>query len=91
MRTVPVSELRQHTAEILDSLRESDEPIVVLQRSQKAAYLVDAGQYEAQLAELSATRRALFLREVREAEAEYSAGQVREYDDVEALLTDLRG
>lgn len=91
MRTVPVSELRQRTAEILDSLRESDEPIVVLQRSQKAAYLVDAIQYEAQLAELAATRRALFLREVREAEAEYSAGQAPEYDDMEALLTDLRG
>jgi len=91
MKAVPVSELRQRTAEILDDLRESDEPVLILQRSQKAAYLVDAAAYEAQLAELQATRRALFLREVREAEAEYSAGQARDFEDVEALLTDLRG
>ena len=91
MKAIPVSELRQHTAEILDGLRESDEPVLILQRSQKAAYLVDAAAYEGQLEELKATRRALFLREVREAEAEYAAGQVHEFDDVEALLTDLRG
>ena len=91
MKVVAVSELRQKTAEILDELRASEEPVVILQRSQKAAYLVDATTYEAQQAELQATRRALFLREVREAEAEYSAGDVREYDDVEALLIDLRG
>jgi prevent-host-death family protein len=90
MKAIPVTELRQHTAEILDSLHESDDPIVILQRSQKAAYLVDAKQYEAQLAELRAARRQLFLREVREAEAEYSAGTAHDYDDVDSLLADLR-
>ncbi|CAN5583498.1 hypothetical protein BH23CHL7_BH23CHL7_16160 [soil metagenome] len=91
MKTVPVSDLRQRTAEILDELRTSAEPYAVLQRSQKAAYLVGAEQYEALLAELKAARRALFLREVREAEAEYAAGAAQAYEDVEALLADLRG
>lgn len=90
MKAIAVTELRQHTAEILDSLRESDDPIVILQRSQKAAYLVDAKQYEAQLAELRTARRQLFMREVREAEAEYSAGKAREYADVDSLLAELR-
>jgi prevent-host-death family protein len=91
MKVIPVTELRQRTAEILEELRGSDEPYAILQRSQKAAYLVDAEQYDRQVAELRAARRQLFLREVREAEAEYAAGKAPEFDDVEALLADLRG
>ncbi|HEY7023880.1 MAG TPA: type II toxin-antitoxin system Phd/YefM family antitoxin [Candidatus Limnocylindrales bacterium] len=91
MKAIPVTELRQRTAEVLDDLRQSDEPFVVLQRSQKAAYLVDAEQYDALLAELRVARRQLFLREVREAEAEYGSGNARAFDDMEALLGELRG
>lgn len=90
MKAIPVTELRQRTAEVLDDLHRSDEPYVILQRSQKAAYLVDAAQYDAQMAELSSARRQLFLREVREAEAEHGAGKARTFDDMEALLTELR-
>lgn len=91
MKVVPVTELRQRTAEILDELRDSEEPYVIVQRSQKAAYLVDADRYDAQMAELRAARRQLFLREVREAEAEYATGEAQSYDDMDALLADLRG
>ncbi|HEY7598486.1 MAG TPA: type II toxin-antitoxin system Phd/YefM family antitoxin [Candidatus Limnocylindrales bacterium] len=91
MKTLPISELRQRTAQVLDELRTSGEPFAVLQRSQKAAYLVGAEQYEALLAELRVARRALLLREVREAEAEYAAGSAHAYDDMDALLADLRG
>ncbi|MEO6350654.1 MAG: type II toxin-antitoxin system Phd/YefM family antitoxin [Candidatus Limnocylindrales bacterium] len=91
MKAIAVTELRQRTAEVLEELRGSDEPYVILQRSQKAAYLVDADQYDAQMAELRTARRQLFLREVREAEAEYAAGNARVFDDMEALLSDLRG
>jgi len=90
MKVVPVTELRQRTAEILDELRDSEEPYVILQRSQKAAYLVDADRYDAQMAELRAARRQLFLREVREAEAEYATGEAQSYDHMDALLADLR-
>jgi PHD/YefM family antitoxin component YafN of YafNO toxin-antitoxin module len=90
MKTIPVSQLRQRTAQILQELRGSDEPYAILQRSGKAAYLVDADQYEAQMAELRTARRQLFLREVREAEAEYRAGKAATYEDMDALLADLR-
>jgi hypothetical protein len=42
------------------------------------------------MAELRAARRQLFLREVREAEAEYAAGGSSEYEDIDSLLDDLR-
>lgn len=90
MKAIAVTELRQRTAEVLEELRGSDEPYVILQRSQKAAYLVDADSYDAQMAELRTARRQLFMREVREAEAEYEAGATPEFDDLEALLAELR-
>jgi prevent-host-death family protein len=91
MKSVGVTELRQRTAEILESLRDAEEPVAILQRSRTTAYLVEARQYEAERDELRAARRALFLREVREAEAEYAAGGSTAYEDMDTLLDDLRG
>ncbi len=91
MKSIGVTELRQRTAEILESLRDAEEPVAILQRSQTTAYLVDARRYEAEREELRAARRALFLREVREAEAEYATGDASAYADMDALLDDLRG
>jgi len=90
MKSIGVTDLRQRTARILDELKGSEEPIVILQRSQKAAYLIDADRYDAEREELRLARRQLFLREVREAEAEFGAGDAATYADVEALLDDLR-
>ena len=90
MKTIGVTDLRQRTAEILREVHEGEEPIAILQRSEKTAYLVDAARYDAEREELRVARRALFLREVREAEAEYGSGDAKAYDDVETLLDDLR-
>ena len=89
MKTIGVTDLRQRTAEVLDEIARSAEPIAILQRSRKIAYLVDADTYDADRTELASVRRQLFLREVREAEAEYVAGPAAEYDDVEKLIADL--
>ena len=91
MKSIGVTELRQRTAEILESLHDAEEPIAILQRSQTTAYLIDAKRYEAERDELRVARRALFLREVREAEAEYASGESTTYADIDGLLSDLRG
>lgn len=90
MKTIAITELRQRAAEVIDQVRGGGEPVAILQRSRPVAYLVNADTYDRQLAELAATRRALFLREVREAEAEYRSGGAVEYDEIETLLADLR-
>lgn len=90
MKTVPITEFRQRAAEIIGDVQ-AGEPAVVLQRSQKVAYLVGPELYERDQAELTALRRGLFLAEVREAEAEYRAGDAMAFDDVEALLDSLPG
>ena len=90
MKTIPISDLRLRVADVMDDVRTSEEPTVVLQRSRKAAYIVNPERYERDQAELSALRRTVFLAEVREAEAEYRAGDAPRFDDVEQLLDELR-
>jgi prevent-host-death family protein len=91
MKTIPVSDLRQHVADVIEDVQSSTEPTVVLQRSKKVAYIVNPEYYERDQAELSTLRRALFIAEVREAEAEYGAAETKRFDDVEQLLDELRG
>ena len=91
MKTVPISELRQRVADVIVDVQASDEPTVVLQRSRRAAYIVNPDRYERDQRELTLLRRQLFLSEVREAEAEYQAGSAAHFDDVERLLDELRG
>lgn len=90
MKSVAITELRQRAAEVIEDAGTSDEPTVVLQRSRKAAYIVSPERFEQDQAELRTLRRALFMTEVREAEAEYAAGQASHFDDVEDLLDELR-
>jgi prevent-host-death family protein len=91
MKTIPVSDLRQRVADVISDVQASSEPTIVLQRSRKVAYIVNPEHYERDQNELNALRRALFVAEVREAEAEYEAGEVQRFDDVEELLDQLRG
>jgi prevent-host-death family protein len=90
MKTVPITDLRQRAADVIQEAGASDEPTVILQRSRKAAYIVSPERFEHDQDELRTLRRALFLAEVREAEAEYTAGSAREFEDIEDLLDELR-
>jgi prevent-host-death family protein len=90
MKSVAITELRQRAAEVIEHAGSSDEPTVVIQRSRKAAYIVSPQRFEHDQAELRTLRRALFMTEVREAEAEYAAGGASHFDDVEDLLDELR-
>jgi prevent-host-death family protein len=90
MKTVPVSDLRQHVADVIDDVQATDEPTVVLQRSRPAAYIVSPQRYERDQRELSLLRRQLFLSEIREAEAEYRSGGASTFEDVDQLLDELR-
>ena len=91
MKTIPITELRQRAADVIEEAGSSDEPTVILQRSRKAAYIVSPERFEHDQEELRTLRRALFLTEVREAETEYSAGASREFENVDRLLDELRG
>jgi prevent-host-death family protein len=90
MKTVPITELRQRVADVIGDVQASDEPTVVLQRSKPAAYILSPDQYERDRRELTLLRRQLFVAEIREAEAEYAAGEARTFETVDTLLDELR-
>lgn len=90
MKSVPITELRQRAADVIQEAASSDEPTVILQRSRRAAYIVSPERFEQDQAELRTLRRALFVAEVREAEAEHAAGHATQFEDVESLLDELR-
>jgi prevent-host-death family protein len=90
MKTVPITELRRRISDVIEELQDDDEPTVVLQRSRKAAYIVNPERYEQDQAELRALRHERFVAEVREAEAEIAAGKAKRYENVEDLIDDLR-
>jgi len=90
MKSIPISDLRQRVADVINDVQASEEPMVVLQRSRRAAYIVNPERYERDQAELRLLRRAVFLAEVREAEAEYRTGEAPRFDGVEQLVDELR-
>lgn len=91
MKTVPISDLRQHVADVISEVASSDEPTIVLQRSKPAAYIVSPKRYERDREELALLRRQVFVAEIREAEAEYAAGKAPAFGTVDELLDELRG
>jgi len=89
MKIVNITEVRQDATNVVRHVRQSEEPVLIVQRSKPAAYLIGADQYEALQAELKELRRAQLLRDVAEAEAEVRRGGLPAYEHVDALMADL--
>ena len=89
MRTVTITELRQEATKLIDETQRTHQPILVIQRSRPAAYLVDAETYEAMERDLRDLRRQAFWQEVNEAREEYRTGDTRVYEDADDLIADL--
>jgi prevent-host-death family protein len=43
---IPVSDLRQHAAEVLKSVQQSNEPVVITQRGRAAAVMLSVDEFE---------------------------------------------
>jgi len=73
---VPITDLRQDAAQVLDRVRNSNEPLVITQRGRAAAVLMSVQQYE----------RAAYERELLHAlargEQEIQAGKGHDMDSV---------
>jgi prevent-host-death family protein len=86
MKVVSITDIRQDATALLKHARQSGEPVLVIQRSRPAAYLVDAEQFDALQLELKELRRARLLREVDEAEREIDGGEALSFDSVDDLI-----
>ena len=89
MKVVSITEVRQDATKVIRHAQENGEPVLVVQRSRPAAYVVGAAQYEALLAALKQLRREAVVRDVEEALTAIERGEVREYTDVRELMASI--
>jgi len=82
---VPISELRQRAAALLEKVRESREPIVVTQRGRAAAVLLSVEEYERRERVLE------ILRLLAQGDKEIAAGVGHDLEEVLADADELLG
>ena len=82
-RIIPVSDLRQETAAVLDGIRGGGGPLVITQRGRAAAVLISVDQYE------QGERQLDLLRALSLGERELQAGGGYDLDEVFAEADDL--
>jgi len=73
---VPISDLRQDSAAVLERVRRTKEPVFITQRGRAAAVLLDVGAYE------QAAREHEILRLLAQGEREIAAGAGHDLDEV---------
>ena len=73
---VPISDLREDAANILDRMKKSHEPVVITQRGRAAAVMVSVEEYE------RSTHEREILRLLAQGDREVAAGKGYELEDV---------
>ena len=73
---VPISDLREDAANILDRMRKSHEPVVITQRGRAAAVMVSVEEYE------RSTHEREILRLLAQGDREVAVGKGYELEDV---------
>ena len=76
----PVTEFRANTAQFIEQVQETGEPVILTQHGRSAAVLLDVDSYERMVDELA------LLRDVRLAEEQVAAGKVRSHAAVARTL-----
>jgi len=93
MKATSVTRLRTETTRLIEELRNgADEPVLVLQNAEIAAYLVSPklwDELQGQLKRLRERNRELFWDGVEDAELEVARGELKIYDSVDKLLAAL--
>jgi len=76
----PVTEFRANTAQFIEQVQETGEPVILTQHGRSAAVLLDVESYESMMDELA------LLRDVRTAEEQIAAGRSRSHTAVAKTL-----
>src|ERR1700754_1197764 len=90
-RIIPITDLQRQAGQVLNSLSDSDEPIIVTQRGRASAVLISAERYtriEEDLERLDELELSEMVRKAHEARA---AGDTVSQEDVKKRLGLARG
>lgn len=76
----PVTEFRARAAQVIEQIQATGEPVILTQHGRSAAVLLDVDAYERMVDELA------LLRDVRQAETQVAAREVRSHATVAKKL-----
>ena len=83
---VPITDLQRQAGQIIGSLADSDEPVVVTQRGRAAAVIISAERYEQIEDDLSRLDELELLELIEEGKRQIAAGNVISQDEVKQRL-----
>jgi len=83
---VPITDLQRQAGQIIGSLSESDEPVIVTQRGRAAAVIISADRYEEIEDDLKRLDELELLELVEEGKRQIKAGKVLSHDEVKRKL-----
>ena len=83
---VPITDLQRQAGQIIGSLADSDEPVVVTQRGRAAAVIISAERYEQIEDDLSRLDELELLELIEEGKRQIAAGTVISQDEVKQRL-----
>lgn len=82
---IPITDLRQNSAEVLARVRKSKRPVIITQRGRSAAVLEDVVEYEKRLEKLE------LLEALQRGERDLCSGNVYENEEVMERLREILG
>lgn len=83
---VPITDLQRQAGQIIGSLADSDEPVVVTQRGRAAAVIISAERYEQIEDDLGRLDELELLELIEEGKRQIAAGNVISQDEVKQRL-----
>jgi prevent-host-death family protein len=85
-KILPITDLQRRAGQIVDALRESDEPVVITQRGRPAAILISAEKYRRIEEDLGRLDDLEMEEMVREGKAEVASGNTISHREVKRRI-----
>ncbi len=83
---VPITDLQRQAGQIIGSLSESDEPVIVTQRGRAAAVIISADRYEEIEEDLKRLDELELMEMVKESLDDIAKGNVIDHEEVKRRL-----
>jgi prevent-host-death family protein len=87
-RAIPLADLQDHLPEVIEGLQGETERVIVTQQGRAEAVLLSADDFEGLIETLEILSDSELVRELIEAEAEFTAGGGHSLEDVRKRLQD---
>ena len=85
-KILPITDLQRRAGQIVDELRQSDDPVIITQRGRAAAILISAEKYRSIEEDLGRLDELEMEQMVREAKLEVASGNIISHREVKRRI-----